>query len=461
MHSSRTRRGRAVPAEFAWAGILPTICIGHGAAKYTERVGRYARRVHAAAIAGGEVWVDPVNGLDTNSGSETQPVRTISKAVKDLAPSVVNCLPGEYRPFDFRTTDAQSASLKIVRAIGECVIREAADDPTAAAWTQDGTRPNCYYMALTPANKPVLAVLDTSQTGEFGQPRSLAKYTSLALLDAVASGSGYFHDTGANRLYVRYGRSGVDFNTLKARLRLVTGDANSRVFVFGTKLLMEGRWRMEGVHFGPFQNGGARAFLYVDADASQAPTCAYSVAHGLDSNGADTYMQGVWLHRCKGDNFHYNDNGGLNCRAVEIDCQSTFAGDFAGEPAAPNTSNASAVHGTSHVLRINGYYARSYGPDIVDSGTGSSWNVGTIAQSGVASGNSYPFYANGVTMRLDTCSALERHQCRCKGGGQRGVGVRGEFSDQLAGVRGNDRSVCTIASLLPVASWRWMASMLM
>lgn len=396
---------RIAPAGYGWAGIMPKVCLAPGAAQFSERVGRYARRTHAANIGGGEVWVDPVNGSDANSGSEASPVQTLAHAVQDLSPSVINCLPGQYAPFAFNTGHTQAGKLKILRAIGECVIREAADDPATATFTQDGVRPNCYWMPLTPANKPVLALLDTSQPDETGQPRSLARYASLALLDGLANGSGYFHDAGANRLYVRYGRAGVDFNTLKARTRLVTGDASSRVLVSGTRLLMEGRWRLEGVHLAPFQSAGARAYLYLDVDSTQAPTCAYSVTHGLDANGADAYVHGAWMHRNKGDNLHYSDNGGLPSRAVEIGCKSMFAGDVAGEPSAPSTSNGSAMHDTGSVIRINGYYGRNFGPDIVDSGTGATWMVGTVAESGVDSGNSYAIYANGVSMTLDCCVA--------------------------------------------------------
>jgi hypothetical protein len=161
------------------------------------------------------------------------------------------------------------------------------------------------------------------------------------------------------------------------------------------------------VNLVPAQLAGTRAELYLDVDSSKRPTVAYHVSHGLDSLGADTYCQGAWLHRNKGDNFHYTDDGGLKCRGLEMNCKATFAGDISTIPTAPNTSNGSSIHATSDVCRINGVYAFNYGPDVVDTGTGHSWNVGTIAQSAPSGGNSVSFYGACGSMRLDSCSGRD------------------------------------------------------
>ncbi|WP_341237842.1 hypothetical protein [uncultured Limnobacter sp.] len=399
---------RAIPAAYSWAGIYPTICQAPGKAQFSENVSKYARRVYSVFIGAGTIYVDPVNGLDTNSGSASSPVKTISKAVRDLGPSLVLCLPGVYKPFDFRTTDLQGNKLKIVRAVGPCTIEEDADDPNAATWTADGTYPNTYWMPLTPANKDILAVLDTSRLDEEGQPIPLAKYSSI--LDANASGLGWFHDTAADRLYIRY-IGNANLNTVKSRFKIVTGDAASRILVLGTKLLFEGDWQLSGVFFSPLQNAGVRPFLFCEFDPSKyRPNVRHTISHALDSLGADTYFQNAWMHRAKGDNFHYFDSEGVKVRGVEIDCRATYAGDIATELAAPNTSNGSSMHNTGDVLRINGEYRRNYGPDVVDTGTGESWNAGTESGPCTTSGNAYGFYTTGPVMRLDTCSAFGQDQ---------------------------------------------------
>lgn len=402
-------KDRTIPSAFSWAGIYPTKCLAVGQAQASETVGEYARRVHSALIGAGVVYVDPVNGLDGNSGSVSAPVKTLSQAVRVLAPSLVLCMPGEYAPFDFRNTDAQGNKLKIIKALGPCVIKEAADDPATATWTADGTYPNTYWMPLTPANKPVLSVLDTSRVCEEGQPMPLAKEASILAVNSMANGIGYFHDAAANRLYVRYLGS-ANLNTVKARLKIITGDAASRVLVYGSKLLMEGQWHADGVTLMPLQNAGVRPILYMDVQADSRPTVRHAISHGLDSLGADTYISGAWLHRNKGDNFHYTDSAGLDCRAVEIDCKATFAGDKAGEPAAANTSNGSSMHLAGDVLRVNGVYRRNWGPDVVDTGTGESWNVGTVSGPGAPSGNDYGMYTTGPVLRMDCCSSFGHAQ---------------------------------------------------
>lgn len=407
--SAALARDRVVPAAFSWAGITPKICLAVGQAQASESVAEYAKRVHSTSIGSGVVYVDPVNGLDTNSGSVAAPVKTISYAVRTLAPSLVLCLPGEYSPFEFRNTDVPGNKLKIVKALGECIIKEAADDPAAATWTADVTYPNTWWMPLTPGNKPVLAVLDTSRVCEEGQPLPLVKETSIVNVNAMTNGVSYFHDTGANRLYVRYLGS-VNLNTVKSRLKIITGDSASRILVYGSKLLFEGQWHLDGVTLMPLQNAGVRPYLYMDVQAESRPTVRHAISHGLDSLGADTYLRGAWLHRNKGDNFHYTDSGGLDCQGVEIDCKATFAGDKAGEPTAANTSNGSSMHLAGDVLRINGVYRRNWGPDIVDTGTGESWNVGTVSGPGAPSGNDFGIYTTGPVLRIDCCSSFSHAQ---------------------------------------------------
>jgi len=482
---------RIIPSAFSWAGIVPKICGAVGAAQPSETVSEYAKRVHSALIGGGVAWVDPIHGLDTNGGTEIAPVKTLSYAVRTLNPSQIYCYPGVYEKFDFRSTDTTGAKLKILTALGACSIREAADDPVTATWTEDGTYTALWKMPLTSANPDVLAVTDSGGLDIEGQPKSLAVYTSAANLNTFANGAGYYHDTGADELYIRSGRteysgtisgatqadpvvltvtghkiiagdkfnvtsvggmtelngntyvatsvttntitiedtsgtpvdgtgfttytsggtaSARDFNfTKKLGLKIITGSSSSRFLIYGTKILFEGDWRMEGVFLQPLVFGTTKPYLYMDIHqnsvASKVPTISYTASHGLDALGAFSYLSGVWGHRTKGDNLHYTDSGGHDCQAVEINCKSTFAGDIDGEPTAPNTSNGSAMHGAGDILRINGVYRHNYGPNVVDSGTGESWNVGTTSGKGGGSGNDFGLYTTGPVMYLDNCAS--------------------------------------------------------
>lgn len=369
----------------------------------------YARRVHSALLGSGVTWVDPVNGLDTNTGTISAPVKTLGYACRTLAPSQIYCVPGVYEPFEFRNTDAQGAKLKILTALGPCVIRNAADDPTTATWTADGTFPNVYWMPLTPANKAVLAVLDTGRLDADGQPLPLRKGASVSA--ANSAGEGWYHDDAADRLYVRFmGAANVNNAAIKGRLRIITGDATTKVMVYGAKLAFEGDWRLEGAYLQPLVNGAVQPSLFMECHESTTPTVSYCLSHGMDALGSISYLQGVWMHRNQGDNFHYTDSGGLGCSAVEINCKGTQAGDFETTQTAAATNNGSSIHLAGNIVRINGQYLRNYGPDVVDTGTGKSWNVGTVAGPARPSGNAFGLYTTGPEMFLDTCSSRDQPQ---------------------------------------------------
>lgn len=397
--ASNSSAVRSAPTGFSWVGITPTICQAPGAAQFSEDVSQYMQRVYAAAIGIGTTWVDSVNGSDSNTGGIADPVATIEYACRTLGPSLVLVRPGVYAPWQFRSTDVQGNKIKIVRTLGPVFVRNSADDIASLSWTLSGS--NVYYCSLTGANASPLAVLDCSRTDAEGQPEPLSQYSSEAAV--AAAGRGWYHDDAADRLYVRYDASNV--NTIKTRLRLITGDATTRVLVYGAKMLLEGDWHFEGVNLLPAQLSSTRAVLGGQFDPSTIPTVAYTQSHALDALGADTLLQGAWLHRARGDNFHYADDGGLGCQSIEINCKSTYAGDVETVPTLDGTQNGSSMHGSGYVLRVNGQYVKSYGPDIVDTGTGASWNVGTVADGSRFDGNSYGFATTGPGMWLDTCAA--------------------------------------------------------
>jgi len=403
-----TSKLRDIPSGFSWAGIVPKICLAPGQATYSEDVISYAMRVHSALIGSGEIWVDPVNGSDAASGTLAAPYKTLSYAVRSAAPSNIYCMPGAYAPFEFRDTDVPGAKLKILRAMGVCTIAPPADDPTTATWTPDGVYGSVYWMPLTPGNPAVLAVTDSGRRDDYDQAFPLTQYSSVANVNTP--GEGWFHDTGANKLYVRLiAAANVNSAGVKARLRVVTGDATSKIMALGTKLAFDGDWRISGTYLQPVNSGALQASMFFRGRLAQ-PTVSYSYTHGLDALGANTYFEDTWFHRNRGDNLHYTDAGGFGCKATELNVKSTFAGDFKTVTSAPNTSNGSSVHLNSYIIRVNGLYARNYGPEIVDTGTGKSWLVGVDVGPGDNSGNAFGIYTTGPEMFVDTCAASGQAQ---------------------------------------------------
>lgn len=404
-----TRYNKIVtPSHFdSWLGIKASYCFGVGQCTYDNNVLRYAKEAHSANIVAGEIWVDGVNGSNSNAGTEEAPVQTIEHAVRNMAASQVYVKAGNYPIFQHRLTDTSGTTLKIVTALGEVNIVELADDATTATWVQDLTYPDCWYMDLTPAYKATLAVTDSSTRDKVGMPRSLARYTSLALLDANASGAGYFRDAAANRLYVKYTDS-LDVNTIKSNLEIINGDATSRCLFYGNKIVLDGDFQFKGVFLQPLVHpiGATIPYMYMSNIGFNRPTINFAFTHGIDSLGAVTYFQGTWIHRTKGDNFHYTDNSGIGCKVLEIDVRSSYAGDKDGNPLTTNTSNASSAHLNTDLVRYNGLYELSYGPEIVDTGTGKTFNVGCKVGEQIPTGNSYGIYTTGPEMWNIFCDSV-------------------------------------------------------
>ncbi|MCO6367839.1 hypothetical protein GBO34_00740 [Roseivirga pacifica] len=390
--------------EFPWLGITPKSCSSVGRSLYSSNVYDYAITTHSNLIGGGVVWVDGPNGNDANDGTESFPVKTIPRAL-ELNPSHIKILEGSYRPFDFRATDVQANKIKILQAVGKVTICELADDAATATWVQHSSYGAIYSMNLNSAYKDVLTVLDHSQQDRVGQPRSLHPYNSVIELNTFSNGTGYFHDTGTDTLYLRY-TSSIDVNSIKSNLEIVTGDASSKCLFYGTKILFEGPFFFKGVFLQPlyYSPTSSRPYLYMDLKSDDGPNVSYAITHGLDSLGATTYLQGVWIHRTRGDNFHYTDST-VPSYGVEIDVYSTFAGNKEGYPSAANTSNGSSIHGNCEIVRFNGLYELNFGPEIVDTGNGKSLNIGVKVGRSVDSGNSYGLYSILPQMWCIFCEA--------------------------------------------------------
>lgn len=391
--------------------IVPKQCFGVGTCGTSDTVSGWYRKENSAIISG-TIYASP-SGSPSGAGTQEDPLDFNTALRTNTASEIL--VSGTYLvdSINFRSTDTAGGKAKIVRAIGETTFRCPFDDVTALTWVDEGS--DVWSTGLTLGNKAVRAVLDNSTTDKTGQPNTLKKFTSLATLQASTEG-GYFHDFSAgvtSDLYIKYGESGTSIESIKSQFEIVTGDAASRAFIFGAKILFEGDIQFKGIYLYNLIQSGNEPTIAFQADKKSIfpnrPNIAYTVTHGVDANAGLFLAQNVWVHRTAGDNFHYVNTGSTvdipACRAVEIDCISTFSGDVQGIPTAPNTSNGSAGHGLSYIIRVNGFYAYNYGPDIVDSGTGDTLMVGSLVECGTElTTNSYGIYANGANIDAYFCN---------------------------------------------------------
>lgn len=397
--------------DYSWLGIQARVH-GVGSVALTENVRDYALRVHSTLIGGGEVWVDPINGSDSNSGLKNAPVQTVSYAVRTAAPSTVYLIgsddpasPAIFRKFDFRATDTPGSKIKHIIALGHCRFEEDADDFGSQTWAANATYGNVYEYTKT-TSIPLRAVLyDAFRDPRTGDAFRLRKYNSV--LEVNNSGFGWYDD--GTKIYIRMGS--MDIDTIKSSLTGVFANAASRFLIYGTKLLITAGAGssvvFRGVQMTPlyYPTTSARPYLYMQGHKGNI-RFEYTHGHGVDGLGSTSYFQEVMCVASRQDNFHYTDSSSQPCYALEIDCESFDAGDFATyDTGAAGTDNGSAMHGSGTIARYGGIYWDNYGPNVVDSGTGSSWNLGVKAFGGQNASNGFAFFTTGPDMYLDTCEA--------------------------------------------------------
>lgn len=392
--------------EFDWIGISPRVT-SPNVVQTSRSVVNHALDTHSALIGSGKVYVEPVNGNDANTGSITQPYETLNYALRTANPSEVNLIgsndinnPKVFRKSDFRSTDTPGNKIKIVRPIGHCIVEEDGPSASSQTWTSTG---NKWSSNLTLVGSiPPATVEYKGWLRPDGNPWKLTKRASVS--DITTNGEGWYWD--GTTMNIQLGD--VDVNAEKADFKITYADGTSRCLFYGPMHILfdvgEGSSLVfNGVHIAPFYNSGAPKVYAKGIEIRN------SQGHGVDAQGAYYIFENCTIYASKNDNFHPADGGGVGTFAVEINCTSTEAGDIDtfSVLAVGSTDNGSSMHGLGSVARFGGTYNNNRGPNIVDTGTGKSWNVGVIAHSGLAPGNSYGFYAvtTAVEMYLDTCHA--------------------------------------------------------
>lgn len=80
----------------------------------------------------------------------------------------------------------------------------------------------------------------------------------------------------------------------------------------------------------------------------------------INIKGCDTIFQNCEASYGDNDGFNYHDYLGVKSKSIEINCIASNNGS------SKTTCNASTTHDGNKVLRINGEYYNSYGPNVAD-----------------------------------------------------------------------------------------------
>ena len=409
---------RPIPdSQLSWVPFFPKVD-GVGNVTTTESVHNYAIR-RENPVSSGEMWVDPVNGNDANGGSPALPVKTLNQALRVSTVNDVYMMgsndpanPAVFAKSDYRNTDPIGNRLKNVIVQGHCKIAETDEDLSALTWTNVAATQ--VYKATTTTIKihQLRYTKALDEDGGFLKVPNIPFNTDLAttITDINNSLFGWYHDIATNILYMRAG-SGDAF---KSFIKGLPANISSRMLFLGTAISFYApkgsSLIFDGVYLVPLVSGTTRARLYIHSEEPNGIQINNSFTHGIDALGAEYYCENVKATSTSGDNFHGFDSGSVKTLAVEVNCDSSFAGDFGTHgTSAAGTNNGSAMHGTGHVARFGGKYYKNYGPDVVDSGSGAFWNCGVEAFGSTLPGNAIGFdITPGLgRMYLDTCLARD------------------------------------------------------
>lgn len=408
---------RDVPhSDFNWHSIRPRVD-GVNVVETNMSVVAYCIAAYSPPntnlISAGTLYVAAVGAGGSNANTGTHPgaaLADIDYAVSTASPTIVYLLgsndpdaPAVFRKFDFRYDDTRGGILKIIRPLGHCVIEEEGDAASSLTWTAAGS---LYDATPTIVSSAVPAVIEyTKVLREDGHPFRLPKLASSSAVNTAGLG---WHWDGTD-LYIRYGALDIEANKADFKITYSRADGLSRCMFLATRILLDvapgNSLTFRGVMPLAIANGSNRAYLYM-----RGVTILNSPDHGLDSQGAQYMAEDCTIAFSKADNFHPANLSAVTSLALEINCLSYEAGDFdTNGVTAGGTTNGSSMHSGGHVARFGGHYYLNGGPDIVDTGTGKSWNVGVKAGRSRATSNGYGFWAttSTVTMYLDTCHAYD------------------------------------------------------
>lgn len=314
-------------------------------------------------------YVDINNGDNTNDGlTATTALKWVSEARRKTDVAIIMVASGVYEFTEgFNGATTTNKDIAIVAASGADVTITVS---MQLAWSKESGYSNVYKTSRT----LVTTVWDKKVLSSEGD---YTKYNAKNSINEVEATPGSYFYLSPN-LYV---------HALKSVQ--VTND-NVIAFLSRPALSNMGNFKtyLEGIKI----YGGHAGTVSVGAVASSnysllvAKNCEFKYSSegsgGVQSIGADVYLQ-----NCKsaynlkdGNNYHVGST--ILPKVIEVGCVSYKNGLGRGT----NENNASTMHDGGIIIRVNGDYGYSEGPNIHDINIGTqSWIIGSTSHDTVAS----------------------------------------------------------------------------
>lgn len=315
-------------------------------------------------------YVDINNGDNSNDGlTPAKALQWISEARRKEDVAVIVVASGVYEFGEgFNGATAANKNIAIVAASGANVVVTVSMQLT---WAKLSGYSNVYNTSRT----YVGTVFDKKTLTSEGDYTGYVKRNSIAEVDSTP---GSYYYSGSN-LYVHALKSAV-----------VTND-NVIVFLTRPALSNKGNFKtyLEGIKIYGGHTGSVEVGTTISSDKPLlvAKNCEFKYATegngGVSSTGADVYLQNckTALNFRDGNNYHVGN--GVIPNAIEVGCTSYKNGIGRGT----NEDNASTMHDGGSIIRVNGDYSKSEGPNVHDINSGTqSWIIGSVSHESTAGG---------------------------------------------------------------------------
>lgn len=341
-------------------------------------------------------YVDWLVGSDANPGTQTNaPLKTINAAIQKGDVGIIKLISNiHYDGLDgfLPTRDVEISSFS-----GNEVIIRMGEDPAAYTFSVTATT---TYEYETIISRQIRAVFDNTLPDGKGGYAEMELVADITTVNATPGS--WFYDTGTTTLYVRMFTNrapGTDLVMLTTSSNTLSGD----------QAMLLKNVKIEGGNdcFKAINTTGGTLVprLYM-----QDCRMFFGQNFGLNSDGAKTYLERVEVADCNLDNLNYHDEGGTAAIALEIDVTSRGSGV---RTQAAENNNASSMHENGVIVRINGDFYDSYGPNLPDTDAAMSLNVGVKCRDSVAP--TAGFNVNFLNGQNSGGGIMYCHRCLSKG----------------------------------------------
>ncbi|POG03462.1 hypothetical protein BGP82_19515 [Pseudomonas putida] len=405
------RKEVAMPAAFSWLGGKFYTGGATGLGKTTLTAEGLWRSQETPGVV--NYYVDPVNGSDANTGlGSNAPLKTIAAAIAKSDVGVIQVKAGvAYESLGnvIGVSVNRDIQIRSMSGANDVIIRNGVDS-ASVTWTV--ATGNTYQASI---NQTIYRVMDKTVVDARGDYLDLRPQTSITNVNN--NPGSYWYDSATGIIYVRMHTN-----------RSPSGDAllfrsSTSLRVSGNRAVLLKNLRFEGGGgINMATASGFRPRLYA-VDSS----FRYSANNGIEALGSTAYLERCIIAKSGLDNLNYHDDSGLSSRALEIDVVSYGAGDLAakGYISLTESQNASSMHDSGSVVRINGTYDESYGPVIPDTGASSSMNIGVYSGRSLATDppRNASYYSEGGMYLIDSTAKASIYDLRPAAGGT--LSIRG------------------------------------